>query len=81
MSTENKKPTKHQNSDKPAIKVKPTIFPLGFSVVLVDEGSIIVEFLDTLNGVTTIIESVALPKEKAKALASALAGAIDDEES
>ena len=68
-------------SDVSVLKTKPTIFPLGFSVSLVDDGSVLVDFVDVLNGVPTIIESIALSNEKAMALSSALIKIVENEES
>lgn len=75
MSTANKK------SDRRLIKTKPTIFPLGFSVSKVEDSLVIIEFVDTLNGENTILESIALPKEKAEHLSAALVEAIKNGES
>lgn len=80
MSTENKRTSKPAKSEKTIIKNKPTVFPLGFTVGLVESGPIIVDFVDILNGVPTIIESIALSKEKAEALASAIMEIVQNEE-
>lgn len=57
---------------KGSIKTKPTIFPLGFTVGLVEDSLVIIDFVDVINGNTTIIESIALPKQKAEQLSQAL---------
>jgi hypothetical protein len=80
MSTETKKTPRSVKAEKSMIKNKPTIFPLGFSVGLVENGPVIVDFVDVLNGVPTIIESIALSREKAEALASAIMEAVENEE-
>lgn len=81
MSTSSKKTNSSDRSETPTIKTKPTIFPLGFSVSLVEDGSVIIDFVDVLNAVPTILESIALSKEKAKALSAALVRAIENEKS
>jgi hypothetical protein len=73
-------PTETKKSDKKLIKLKPTIFPLGFSVSKVEDSLIIINFADEINGQRTIIESIALPKEKAEQLAAALSDAIKNDE-
>lgn len=71
-------PTETKKSDKNLIKLKPTIFPLGFSVSKVEDSLVIINFADVLNGERTIIESIALPREKAEQLSVALSEAIRD---
>lgn len=66
MSTSNKK------TDAEVTKLKPTIFPLGFNINQVEGGFVIIDFIDKLNGSTTIIESIALSGEKSKKLAEVL---------
>jgi hypothetical protein len=73
-------PTENKKSDKKLIKLKPTIFPLGFSVSKVEDSLIIINFADEINGEKTIIESIAMPKEKAAQLATALSDAIKNDE-
>lgn len=73
-------PTETKKSDKKLIKLKPTIFPLGFSVSKVEDSLIIINFADEINGERTIIESIAMPKEKAEQLATALSDAIKNDE-
>jgi hypothetical protein len=73
MSTSNKK------TDAEIItKTKPTIFPLGFTVSQVEGSLVVVDFIDRLNGATTILESIALPKERAAQLSAALIEAIEN---
>ena len=72
MSNSNKK------TGAEVIKTKPTIFPLGFSISQVEGSLIVINFIDNLNRETTIIESIALPKDKAAQLSKALIEAIDN---
>lgn len=60
------------------IKTKPTIFPLGFTVGLVEDSLVIIDFIDEINEKRTILESIALPKQKAEQLSQALLEAIKD---
>lgn len=71
-------PTK--KSSKNLMKTKPTIFPLGFAVGKVENSAIVVEFFDVLNGEHTIIESIAMPFEKAMQLSITLKEAIEHAE-
>lgn len=73
--------TSSKKTDATIIKTKPTIFPLGFSVSLVDGSLVVIDFIDELNGMATILESIALPKDKAAQLSEALIGAIESEKS
>lgn len=66
MATSDKKP------NPKATKIKPTIFPLGLSISQVESSLIIIDFIDVINGKLTILESVALPPEKAAQLSKAL---------
>lgn len=61
------------------MKIKPTIFPLGFSIGQVESSIVIVDFIDEINGIATIVESIALPKEKAAQLSAALADLIEND--
>lgn len=72
MSTSNEK-TKIE-----VIKTKPTIFPLGFFISQVESSLLVINFIDNINGETTILESIALPKERAVQLSEALIEAIEN---
>lgn len=61
-----------------AIKTKPTIFPLGFSISQVESSLTVIDFIDNINGVMTVIESIAIPKERAAQLSEALMEAIEN---
>jgi hypothetical protein len=70
--------TMRTSSKKPSvqpIKTKPTVFPLGFAIGQVESDVIVIDFIDEFNGAQTIIESIALPMNKAAELANALAQA------
>ncbi|MEI2771870.1 MAG: hypothetical protein ABTR54_07930 [Candidatus Competibacter sp.] len=74
---------KHSNrkSDDMVIKLKPTIFPLGFTVSQVEKSLVIVDFIDIISGKPTVLESIALPIEKAHQLSSALTEALKNDSS
>jgi hypothetical protein len=78
MPAANKKTNLPGKTETPTIKTKPTIFPLGFAVSLIEDGSVIIDFVDVLNQAPTILESIALSKEKANALSAALMRAIEN---
>lgn len=74
------------NKNKPANKnmakirkTKPTIFPFGFGIAHVEESFIVVDFLDENDGESIVIESIAMPKERALELAKALQDILSDE--
>ena len=52
---------------------------MGFAIGQVEEDFIVIEFIDSFDGVTTIIESIALPKSKASQLANALTKALESD--
>lgn len=60
------------------VKIKPTVFPLGFSLGKVEGSLIIIDFIDIINGKHTIIESMALPLEKAAQLSTALSDMLEN---
>jgi len=70
------KPSKAQTPE--IIKTKPTVFPLGFTVSQVENSFVVIDFIDNLNGRHTIIESVALPLEKANQLSQAITEATEN---
>ena len=70
---------KDQQEQKVAKKLKTSILPFGFSVGLVDNGLILVEFLDILNDEDVIVESIALTKNKTESLVKALQQALQEE--
>ena len=69
--------SKHIDQD-PIIKTKPTIFPLGFNLSMIENSLIIIDFMDVINKNNTIIESIALPEQKAQQLSQALLKIIKD---
>ena len=73
--------TKKSNPDNEGtlVKLKPSILPMGFAIGQVEEDFIVIEFIDSFDGVTTIIESIALPKSKASQLANALTKALESD--
>lgn len=70
---------KDQQEQKVAKKLKTSILPFGFSVGLVDNDLILVEFLDILNDEDVIVESIALTKNKTESLVRALQQALQEE--
>lgn len=70
---------KDQQEQKVAKKLKTSILPFGFSVGLVDNDLILVEFLDILNDEDVIVESIALTKNKTESLVKALQQALQEE--
>ncbi len=68
-----------KKQDHKTIKLKPTIFPLGFTISQVEESFVIVDFIDLINGEPTILESIALPTDKAVQLATALTEAVKND--
>ncbi|WP_155637676.1 hypothetical protein [Burkholderia cepacia] len=73
MSTSPKK-----KPDPEFVKLKPTMFPLGFAISQVSDGMLILDFIDVINGKSTVIESVALTAGKAAQLSSALVEALEN---
>ncbi len=80
MVTAKKTPAKKTSvkikTDDKIIKLKSTIFPLGFTVGSVEGQVLIIDFVDTIDGKTTITESIALPTGKAAQLATAITDSI-----
>lgn len=66
-----KRPQSSESSSQ-AIRLKPSIFPIGFSVAQVGSSTLLIDFLDHINGKTTVIESVAVPADRARDLARAI---------
>lgn len=51
-------------------KNEPTFFPMGYGIRSLDNGIVVLDFIDNYEkDINTIISSVALPKEQAKELA------------
>lgn len=67
-------------NESPIKKLKPAIFPMGFSLSLVGTDIIVVDFIDIIGGEMTVVESIAMPKQKADQLARAI-NEIDSERS
>jgi hypothetical protein len=63
------------------LKNKPTIFPMGFTISVVEKQLIIIEFIDTINGERTVIESIALTADKAHQLSATLTQALSSRNS
>jgi len=70
-----------KKTGKDIIKTKPTIFPMGFAIGQVENGMVIIDFIDVFNGQSTIIESIALPQNKAAQLSASLMEIIENGES
>lgn len=67
-----------KSNNQSIIKTKPTIFPLGFAITRVEKSCVIIEFIDRVNGKTTVIESIALPNERANELSQAIKESLED---
>lgn len=63
------------------VKTKPTIFPLGFAITQVEKSFVVIDFVDQLDGRTVVLESIALPTERAAQLSQALKDALEDDNS
>lgn len=73
--------TPKQKSKENIVKTKPTIFPLGFTIGVIEDDLVIIDFMDVINEKRTILESIVLSKQKAEQLSQALQDAIRDEKS
>ena len=54
---------------------------MGFTISVVEKQLIIIEFIDTINGERTVIESIALTADKAHELSATLAQALSSRNS
>lgn len=70
--------SKVQQEQEATKKLKTSILPFGFSIGLVDDDLILIEFVDRLNGENVIVESIALTKNKTMSLVGALQQALQE---
>ncbi len=68
----------NENQQDAVKKLKTSILPFGFSIGLIDNDLILVEFVDELNGENVIVESIALTKNKTVNLITALQQALQE---
>lgn len=70
--------TNNKKITSSAKRSKPSIFPLGFGLAATEDGMVIIDFLDEINGERTTIESIALTKKKAEMLIKSLKEAVTE---
>lgn len=68
-------------TDQQIIKTKPTIFPLGFAIAQIEKSFVVIDFVDQLDGRTVVLESIALPAERAAQLSQALKDSLENGDS